>query len=211
MLTATKLRYDNFITAFAVNKWQRADLAAIEAGFAKSCAKQTAHRLVTTDYCKKAIAKIQATQAVKTGFTMADAQRMYEEDRDFASTVNQAGARVSATTGICRLYGMDKDAGSGEKTVIIISPKVVADKPKLIDSKKKTMKYEIRCIYCEEPLSIERVWMNGANDVTKETRTTKIVFHIKPCSCKPKPIESQQIDQNSLEGSQEADIEDIER
>ena len=131
MLTATKLRYDNFIAAFAANKWQRADLAAIDAGFAEGSAKQTAHRLLTTDYCKRAIAVLQAKSAKKTGFTIERAQEMYEEDRDFASKVNQAGARVSATTGICRLYGMDKDAGSGEKTIIIISPK----QPKTIDSK----------------------------------------------------------------------------
>ena len=74
----------------------------------------------------------QAMLAEKTGFNIERAQQMYEEDRAFAQRCKQSGAAVSATTGICRLYGMDKDAGGGEKTVIIISPKVVG--PKQVES-----------------------------------------------------------------------------
>ncbi len=131
MQIATKLRYDNFVEQFAANNWMRADVAVINAGFAESCAKQTAHRLITTDYCIEAIAKKKAAMAAEVGMTIERVKTMYKEDRDFATTVNQAGARVSATTGIARLYGMDKDAGGGERTVIIISPKV----SKVIDSK----------------------------------------------------------------------------
>lgn len=90
-----------------------------------------ANRLMSCDVIKKVIAKKQVEIAVRTGFTIEKAQRMYEEDRQFARKCNQAGAGVSATTGICRLYGMDKDAGGGEKTIIIISPKA----SKVIDSK----------------------------------------------------------------------------
>ena len=71
-----------------------------------------------------------AVVAEKTGFSIEKAQKMYEEDRAFAHQCNQAGAGVTATTGICRLYGMDKDAGVREQTVIIISPKA----PKAVES-----------------------------------------------------------------------------
>lgn len=87
-------------------------------------ANRLANRLMSYDVIKLEIAKQRAQIAKETGFSIERAQQMYEEDRDFARSCRQSGAAVTATTGICRLYGMDKDAGGGEKTVIIISPKV---------------------------------------------------------------------------------------
>ncbi|KKM98537.1 hypothetical protein LCGC14_1156940 [marine sediment metagenome] len=98
----------------------------------KSGHRQNARRLLTYDYIKQAITKFKAKSAKDKGFTVEDMHRMYEEDRDFASKVRAAGARVSASTGIARLYGMDKDAGTKqEQTIIIIGPK----QAKVIDSK----------------------------------------------------------------------------
>ncbi len=99
--------------------------ALLAMGYAKSYANsKRGLKLYDNDSVKLAVKRITALATAKTGMTVQRVQTMYEEDRDFASTVNQAGARVSATTGIARLYGMDKDNAIGEKIVIIIGPKV---------------------------------------------------------------------------------------
>lgn len=107
--------------------------AALRAGYAAISAKLSGHNNITKYNCKQEIARLQANLAKKTGFTVAQAQEMYKEDRDFARKCRQPGAAVSATTGMCRLYGMDKDAGGGEKTIIIISPKAKAVESEVID------------------------------------------------------------------------------
>ena len=84
---------------------------------------------------RKAIAGLEAKTAEKAGFTIERAQREYEEARTLAKTTNQPAAMVSATTGKARLYGMDKDAGGGEKTIIIISPKAAPALSKPVESK----------------------------------------------------------------------------
>jgi hypothetical protein len=73
---------------------------------------------------KSAIAKIQTASVAKTGYSVAQAQEEYEEARNLAMRVNQPAAAATAITGKARLYGMDKDANIGEKTIIIISPRV---------------------------------------------------------------------------------------
>ncbi len=102
---------------------------------AKGGHNRLAAQLMSSNVIKEEIIRKRAELSKKMGFTIERAQQMYEEDRDFASTVNQAGARVSATTGICRLYGLDKDSGGGEKTIIIIGPKISPVLPKPIISK----------------------------------------------------------------------------
>ena len=96
--------------------------AARIAKYAPKTHKQRGHENVTNSYLIKTINKRRAELRVKTGMTVEKLQQMYEEDRLFASSVNQAGARVSATTGIARLYGMDKDAGSKEIDRPALSP-----------------------------------------------------------------------------------------
>ncbi len=78
---------------------------------------------------KAAIAKLDAVGAAKTGYSIEQAQKEYEEDRQLARKLNQPAAAVSAVTGKARLYALDKDAGGGERTVIVIAPKVVSAKP----------------------------------------------------------------------------------
>ncbi len=131
MQAATKLRYDNFVNCFAMLKWQNATKAAIEAGYKPKYARQQASDLCTVPYIKQAIFDKKVAMAEKAGFTIATAQIEYEEAREMAKQTQQPAAMVSATTGKARLYGMDKDAGSGEKTIIVISPRP----PKVIDSK----------------------------------------------------------------------------
>lgn len=110
---------------YCTNGFQKV-VALLSIGYAKSYANsKTGLKIYDNDKVKLAISRIQATQIAKTGFTIDQAQQMYKEDREFARKCRQPGAAVSATTGICRLYGMDKDANIGEKTIIIISPKVV--------------------------------------------------------------------------------------
>ena len=58
-------------------------------------------------------------------------------------------------------------------------------KEKMVGVVANEVRYEIRCIYCNECQSIERVEMDGANNVgDKEAKTTKTIFHIEPCSCR---------------------------
>ena len=116
-------------TEYATNGFKKV-MALLSVGYSHNYANHVGLKLFDNDKVKTALARIKAMTVSKTGFTLADAQRMYEEDRDFARSCRQSGAAVTATTGICRLYGMDKDAGGDEKTVIIISPKA----PKVIES-----------------------------------------------------------------------------
>lgn len=107
-------------------------MALLSIGYKESYANNPGLKLFDNVKVKRAIAKIQASTLTKTAMTVEKVQKMYEQDRKFARKVNQAGASVSATTGIARLYGMDKDSGGGrEQTIIIISPK----SRKAVDSK----------------------------------------------------------------------------
>ena len=92
--------------------------AALRAGYAAQSVRSMACQLLTKVNVKAKIARLRAKLAVKTGMTIAKVQRMYESDRRFAKQCNQAGARVSATTGIARLYGMDKDGGKPPVAII---------------------------------------------------------------------------------------------
>lgn len=92
----------------------------------KSGVRQAARNLLTKAYIAKAIAGKKAEIRKKTGFKIEDVHQLYERAYEKADCCNQTGAMVGATTGIARLYGMDKDAGGGEKTIIIIGPKATA-------------------------------------------------------------------------------------
>ena len=117
MLQSTKQRYNIFALHYVSNGLNGAK-AAKDTGFAKSSAKQTACRLLTIDYVKEEVARLQALFAEKAGMTVERVQQMYLEDREFAKKCNQAGAVVSATTGIARLYGFDKDGGKPTVAVV---------------------------------------------------------------------------------------------
>lgn len=131
MQAGVKERYDTFIANMILNGMNGALAVRETPGYSNKYARTTARRLSTIIYIKEGLARKQDELAKKQGFKLEDAQRMYEEDRDFARKCRQSGAAVSATTGICRLYGIDKDANIGEKTIIIIAPKA----PKVIDNK----------------------------------------------------------------------------
>ena len=71
----------------------------------------------------------------RTGYTVQQAQDEYEQARQLAMKIDQPAAASTAVTGKARLFGFDKDSGGGEKTVIIISPKVKESvKSKIIES-----------------------------------------------------------------------------
>lgn len=49
------------------------------------------------------------------------------------------------------------------------------------------VKYEIRCIRCNESLTVEKVWMDGANNIAdKDVKTKRVMFHVQPCGCRAK-------------------------
>jgi hypothetical protein len=106
-------------------------VALLSVGYSVSYANKVGLKLYDNDLVKQAIEQIQASTKAKTATTVADIERMYEEDRKLAEQCNQAGAAVSATTGIARLYGFDKDNSlNKEQTIIVIAPK----SPKRVDS-----------------------------------------------------------------------------
>ncbi len=113
---------------YATNGFQKVK-ALLAIGYSKHYANHVGLKLFDNEKVKLALTRINALQAAKTGFTIDQAHKMYLEDRAFARKCKQSGSATAATTGICRLYGMDKDAGTGEKTVIIISPG-----PKVVES-----------------------------------------------------------------------------
>ena len=63
----------------------------------------------------------QAVLAEKTGYTIEQAHKEYEEDRQFAFRQGQASAAVAATTGKARLYGFDKDAGVKQSQGLVLN------------------------------------------------------------------------------------------
>ncbi len=131
---------------YCTNGFQKV-MALLNVGYAKTYASsKTGLKLYDNDRVKLAIKRIQANLVAKTGFTVAKAQQMYREDREFARQCNQAGASVTATTGICRLYGMDKDAGGGDRVVVInvvnYAGSAGVKPPKVIDSKDLTGEQE---------------------------------------------------------------------
>lgn len=109
--------------------------ALLSVGYSKTYANNVGLKLFDNDKVKLAVARIQNVQAAKTGYTVEQAQEEYEEARILAMKVNQPAAAASATTGKARLYGFDKDAAIGEKTVIIISPRIAPQGPQQVDTR----------------------------------------------------------------------------
>ena len=105
--------------------------ALLAVGYSKHYANHVGLKLFDNDKVKLAVVRIQNIQVAKTGYSVEQAQAEYEEARALAIKINQPAAAATAVTGKARLFGFDKDANIGEKTVIIISPKV----PKVIESK----------------------------------------------------------------------------
>ena len=65
--------------------------------------------------------------------TIARVQAMYEADRELARQLKQPSAAVSATIGIARLYGMDKDAGKPSDPLQIVVNAEPKPKPHLLE------------------------------------------------------------------------------
>ena len=109
---------------------QNATQAALRAGYAKISANVSGHNCIVNYNVKKELTRLQAKLAVKTAYSVEKAELEYEEARTSAIKLNQPAAAVSAVTGKARLYGFDKDANIGEKTIIVIAPR-----RKVIESK----------------------------------------------------------------------------
>lgn len=99
--------------------------AAVLAKYAPNTASIRGWENVRNSNLTVEISRRKAELAAETGYTVAQAQKEYEEARLLAMWIGQPAAASTAVTGKARLFGMDKDAGGGEKTVIIISPKPV--------------------------------------------------------------------------------------
>ena len=119
------IRQMGFVEHFCTDALNNGSLAYKYAyPLCKSGHRQNAQRLITKDYIKQAIADYKAEIRAKKGFTVEDVHKLYEGAYELARAKHQTGSMVGAATGIARLYGMDKDAGTKqEQTIIIIGPK----------------------------------------------------------------------------------------
>ncbi len=104
--------------------------AARTAGYKANLCKHQGYENTTKPYLMQEIGRRRAKLSTETGYTVAQAQKEYEEARLLAMEIKQPAAAAGAVTGKARLFGMDKDAGGKEQTVIIISPKA----PKPVES-----------------------------------------------------------------------------
>lgn len=99
--------------------------AAIRAGYAVISAKVSGHNCITNYNVRHEITRLQAKLEKKTAYTQETGLAKLLHAYDVAERLRQPSAMVSAAVGANRMHGFDKDANIGEKTVIIISPKVV--------------------------------------------------------------------------------------
>lgn len=111
-----------------------ASQAALRAGYSKNGIAQTAHNLLINTYVKQEIVRLQQKLARKTAYTQETGLAKLLHAYDVAEKLRQPSAMVSAVIGANRMHGFDKDANIGEKTIIIISPKVKSIDSKAIDS-----------------------------------------------------------------------------
>lgn len=124
-------KQQRFVQEYIIDS--NATQAALRAGYCANSARQIGSENLSKPVIKAEIFKKQVILAEKCGYSAAQAQVEYEEARQLALTTKQAGAASQAVTGKARLFGLDKDAGGGEKTIIVISPKVKAVESEVID------------------------------------------------------------------------------
>lgn len=102
--------------------------AAIRAGYAVVSAKVSGHNCITNYNVKREISRLQAKLVKKTAYTQEVGLALLLNAYEAAEKLRQPAAMVSAAVGANRMHGYDKDANIGEKTIIIISPKVIDSK-----------------------------------------------------------------------------------
>ena len=98
--------------------------ALLSVGYSDNYANNTGLKLFDNDRVLEAMRRLSAVAVVRTGYSIEQCQAEYEQARIQAIQTRQPAAAVAAITGKARLHGMDKDAGGGEKTIIVISPKI---------------------------------------------------------------------------------------
>ncbi|KKM03423.1 hypothetical protein LCGC14_1774570 [marine sediment metagenome] len=108
-----------------------ASQAALRAGYSKNGIAQTAHNLLMNTNIKQEIEQVKQRLTQRTAYTQETGLAKLLHAYNVAERQRQPAAMVSAIIGANRMHGFDKDANIGEKTIIIISPKV----PKVIESK----------------------------------------------------------------------------
>ncbi len=104
--------------------------AARKAKYSPKLCRFQGYENTTKPHLMQEIAQRKAQLAAETGYTVAQCENEYDEVRKLALQLKQPAAAATAITGKARLYGMDKDANIGEKTVIIIAPRA----PKPVES-----------------------------------------------------------------------------
>ncbi len=96
--------------------------ALLEVGYSKSYARSgLGNRVYSNVLLKEAIARIDAKQAQIGQRTVESLDEMYQAGFDIAKTQKNPTGMATNTTGIARLYGMDKDndAGKGDTPTVL--------------------------------------------------------------------------------------------
>ena len=122
---------DKIASVYCTNGYKKTE-ALLTVGYSETYAKSgLGSKLYDNILIKRAIAGLQAKLAQKTTYTQEIGLAKLLHAYDVAEAHHQPAAMVSAIIGANRMHGYDKDAGQGEKTIIIISPKA----PKVVESK----------------------------------------------------------------------------
>ncbi len=88
---------------------RKQEQAMIEVGYTKAYARSYCGQLWANPRLKAAIARIDAESAEIGQRTVAGIDKMYQDGFNVAQTQKNPAAMATNTTGLARLYGMDKD------------------------------------------------------------------------------------------------------
>ena len=107
-INSVRERQDRFIQEYLID--QKPAQAYIRAGYSKKCARQNAHRLLTTnEYVIKRITEETAKLAVKMGITRETIATEAEQHRLTALASKDLGAANAALVIKAKCYGLQTD------------------------------------------------------------------------------------------------------
>ena len=119
----TNARHERFAQGLAAGK--TADEAYQEAGYNKS--RSAASRLSTNVNIVARVAELLGKAATKAEVTVETIADMLREDRALAARIGQAGAAVTASVSLGKLYGHFIERQIQDQNVRILSDKPVSD------------------------------------------------------------------------------------
>jgi hypothetical protein len=112
---AATIEYYCSIDSDSHNNWCK---SYVKAGYSDcNNYEANAKKVYDKDMVQAGIEAFKAKTVAKTARTVQSIDSMYQAAYDLAMTGNQPSAAATCTTGIARLYGMDKDASTDQEQV----------------------------------------------------------------------------------------------